>query len=250
MSTMAPSSPSVMAVPEMPNKDPVPVPKDLDDLVRLLHIELGVNGLDSKEVDVERVQTLMSNYTSNQADWAKYAYFDKGRYTRNLVDDGNGKFNLMILAWPETLGSAIHDHAGSHCLMKILDGELKETLYHWPEKVVGETDHPDSGMGSDNSDDEGHAKAMSIKKETSLHKDSVAYMHDNLGLHAVSNPLKTQGSVSLHLYTPPYETCKTFNERSSRARSSGKCVFYSSRGQKLESCPSASYLKCSLTNTA
>ncbi|KAF9965331.1 Cysteine dioxygenase [Mortierella alpina] len=191
------------------NKDPVPVPTDLDDLVRLLHIELGANGLDSEGVDVDRVQKLMANYTSNQADWAKYALFDKGRYTRNLVDDGNGKFNLMILAWPETIGS-------------------------------------------DNSDDEEKASpaaAMSVKKETILKRDTVAYMHDKLGLHAVANPLKTTGSVSLHLYTPPYETCKTFNERSSKARSSGKCVFYSSRGQKLESCPSATYLKCSLTNT-
>ncbi|KAG0059784.1 Cysteine dioxygenase [Linnemannia elongata] len=229
-------------------EDPVPVPKDLDDLVRLLHIELGVNGLDSKEVDVARVQKLMASYTSNQADWQKYAMFDKGRYTRNLVDDGNGKFNLMILAWPETIGSAIHDHSGSHCLMKILDGELKETLYHWPERVVNDTDNADSGMGSDNSDDDEKPTAMSVKKETFLKRDTVAYMHDNLGLHAVSNPLKTQGSVSLHLYTPPYEVCKTFNERSSKARSSGKCVFYSSRGEKVESCPSAAYLKCSLTN--
>ncbi|KAF8981917.1 Cysteine dioxygenase [Entomortierella lignicola] len=232
-------------------KTPVPIPNDLDDLVRLLHLELGSDGLDSEGVDVERVQKLMANYKSSEDDWKKYALFDKGRYTRNLVDDGNGKFNLMILAWPETIGSAIHDHSGSHCLMKILDGELKETLYHWPEKVINETDNCDSGVGSDHSDDEEKATpaAMNIKKETFLKRDTVAYMHDKLGLHAVANPLKTRGSVSLHLYTPPYETCKTFNERSSKARSSGKCVFYSAKGQKIDSCPSAEYLKCSLTNT-
>jgi cysteine dioxygenase len=95
-------------------EDPVPVPKDLDDLVRLLHIELGVNGLDSKEVDVARVQKLMASYTSNQADWQKYAMFDKGRYTRNLVDDGNGKFNLMILAWPETIGRYVKKSINLH----------------------------------------------------------------------------------------------------------------------------------------
>ncbi|GJJ78650.1 cysteine dioxygenase [Entomortierella parvispora] len=227
----------------------IPIPKDLDELVKLLHKELGANGLDSEDVDVERVQKIMANYSSNPEDWAKYAMFEKSRYTRNLVDDGNGKFNLMILAWPETVGSAIHDHSGSHCLMKVLDGQLKETLYNWPEKVIHENDCTDSGLGSDNSDDEEKPKAMSIKKETFLQRDTVAYMHDELGLHAVANPLRTQGSVSLHLYTPPYEVCKTFNERSSKARSSGKCVFYSSKGQRIESCPSAAYLKCSLTNT-
>ena len=43
----------------------IPIPKDLDELVSLLHKELGANGLDSEGVDVERVQKLMANYASN-----------------------------------------------------------------------------------------------------------------------------------------------------------------------------------------
>ncbi|KAF9919866.1 Cysteine dioxygenase, partial [Linnemannia zychae] len=83
---------------------PVPVPESLEHLVQLLHAELGSNGLDSQDVDVDRIKTMMTNYVSNEEDWKKYAHFDNGRYTRNLVDDGNGKFNLMILAWPENVG--------------------------------------------------------------------------------------------------------------------------------------------------
>lgn len=30
--------------------------------------------------------------------------------------------------------SSIHDHTDSHCFMKILQGNLKETLFEWPEK--------------------------------------------------------------------------------------------------------------------
>lgn len=55
------------------------------------------------------------------------------RYTRNLVDAGNGKFNLMIICWGEGHGSAIHDHADSHCFMKMLQGELREIRYAWPK---------------------------------------------------------------------------------------------------------------------
>ena len=29
--------------------------------------------------------------------------------------------------------SSIHDHANAHCFMKILQGSLKETQYHWPD---------------------------------------------------------------------------------------------------------------------
>ncbi|KAJ0067890.1 hypothetical protein NL108_011667, partial [Boleophthalmus pectinirostris] len=58
-------------------------------------------------------------------------------YTRNLVDEGNGKFNLMILCWGEGHGSSIHDHTDSHCFMKLLQGQLKETLFEWPENKKG-----------------------------------------------------------------------------------------------------------------
>lgn len=50
-----------------------------------------------------------------------------------MVDAGNGKFNLMILCWGPGHGSAIHDHADSHCLMKMLDGKLSEVRYDWPK---------------------------------------------------------------------------------------------------------------------
>lgn len=38
----------------------------------------------------------------------------------------------MIICWGEGHGSAIHDHADSHCFMKMLKGELREIRYAWP----------------------------------------------------------------------------------------------------------------------
>lgn len=49
------------------------------------------------------------------------------------MDAGNGKFNLMILCWGPGHGSAIHDHADSHCFMKILSGSLAEVRFAWPQ---------------------------------------------------------------------------------------------------------------------
>lgn len=40
----------------------------------------------------------------------------------------------MILCWGEGHGSAIHDHADSHCFMKMLQGSLEEIRFAWPEK--------------------------------------------------------------------------------------------------------------------
>ncbi len=50
-----------------------------------------------------------------------------------MIDKGNGKFNLILLCWAESQGSGIHDHSNSHCFVKILDGELTETMYPWPK---------------------------------------------------------------------------------------------------------------------
>jgi cysteine dioxygenase len=97
------------------------------------------------------------------------------RYTRNLVDEGNGKFNLLILCWGEGHGSAIHDHAGAHCFMKILQGSLNEVRFAWPERnksVQHECvdNHYENGKG--------HKVLKEISREE-LHLNEVAYMNGN-----------------------------------------------------------------------
>lgn len=46
---------------------------------------------------------------------------------------GNGKYNLMVVAWREGTRSPIHDHSDCHCFVKVLDGKLEEVLYDWPK---------------------------------------------------------------------------------------------------------------------
>jgi cysteine dioxygenase len=56
------------------------------------------SGLNSEDVDVQKLLKLMQDYTSNEEHWANYAFSDFSRgYTRNLVDEGNGKSNLVSL---------------------------------------------------------------------------------------------------------------------------------------------------------
>lgn len=76
----------------------VPQIANLQELVHYIKEEMGERGLEDANVD--KIIDLMERYTSQAQDWESYAMFDEGRYTRNLVDDGNGKFNLMILCWP------------------------------------------------------------------------------------------------------------------------------------------------------
>ncbi|KAK4099619.1 cysteine dioxygenase type I [Parathielavia hyrcaniae] len=189
-----------------------------DGLVLALKEALGPSsGLTSEDVDVDHLHRLMRDYDSDPREWSRFAMGDESRgYTRNLVDEGNGKSNLLILVWSPGKGSPIHDHGNAHCLMKILRGNLTETRYGFPEE--GEEEKP-----------------MRVLSERVHQENEVAYMADELGVHRVSN----QGSdfaVSLHLYTPPNVAkggCHIFHAETGKKSHIKTCRYYSAYGKKL-----------------
>ncbi|KAF2139620.1 uncharacterized protein K452DRAFT_275050 [Aplosporella prunicola CBS 121167] len=192
-------------------------------LVQELSRVLGPSsGIDSDDVDPEQLKEIMKNYVSKSAEWERYALGDKSRnYTRNLVDKGNGKSNLLILVWTPGKGSMIHDHANAHCVMKVLKGSLRETLYEWPDQALAAQGKPAPPM---------------IKKETVYHENQVTYMSDQLGLHRISNSDPENIAVSLHLYTPPHAEhfgCQIFDERTGKASHVSQSNFFSIVGARI-----------------
>lgn len=81
----------------------------------------------------------------------------------------------LILVWTPGKESPIHDHTGSHCVMKVLQGSLKETQYKWPERKVieGCQQAPLQAQGS-----------------TLLSQDDVAYISDNVSHDGCNHPDK------------------------------------------------------------
>ncbi|XP_033330291.1 cysteine dioxygenase type 1 isoform X2 [Megalopta genalis] len=185
----------------------------LRELVDALH-----EAFETDHVNIDDVQELMASYRSNPAEWKKYAKFDRYRYTRNLVDEGNGKFNLMVLCWGEGHGSAIHDHANAHCVMKILQGELCETRYAWPKK---------NGTISISTE----AEELKELDRTTLDLDEICYINDSMGLHRVENPSAVNPAISLHLYSPPFSSCSVFNKQTGQ-KTESKVTFWSKYGEK------------------
>ncbi|KAF7876810.1 hypothetical protein EAF04_001893 [Stromatinia cepivora] len=133
--------------------------------------------------------SLLRNYntSSDITGWEKYAHANPNKqYTRNLVAEVEGVFNLLMLVWTPGKESKVHDHAASHCLMKIMRGSLKET--RWVTPV--------DGVRRD-------GEEMEVEGVREYRSGKVAYMCDDLGLHSIANPSATEYAVSLHLYTPP-----------------------------------------------
>ncbi|XP_068622128.1 cysteine dioxygenase type 1 [Battus philenor] len=247
---------------------------------RPLKIDLEINGLESlilelhrvfsrDHVNIQDVQKLMTAYESQPKDWRRYAKFDRFRYTRNLVDAGNGAFNIMILCWGPGHASAIHDHADSHCFMKVLSGRLEEVRYRWPENVQpevmkkfntrsccsangsptstlsdsgqcqndscqnfrGKTDAPE--LCRHDGSEEYDASEMEESGRTSLEVNDVCYINDALGLHRMENPSHVDGAVSMHLYCPPFDSCRTFDARTGKPTDI-KVTFWSMYGKKIK----------------
>ena len=72
----------------------------LETLVEALSERLGPSsGIDSDDVDPKELQQLMEEYVSDESEWEKYSLSSPHvPYTRNLVDKGNGKSNLVSLS--------------------------------------------------------------------------------------------------------------------------------------------------------
>ncbi|KAF1832209.1 cysteine dioxygenase type I [Decorospora gaudefroyi] len=209
-------------------------------LVQEINEKLGPSsGIDSADVDAKELQHLMEAYVSDESEWSKYVFCSEHMpYTRNLVDKGNGKSNLLILVWGPGKKSPIHDeyladllidalpqetcrHAKAHCIMKVLKGSLIETRFAAPTAVQinANEDRP-----------------MVKTRETTYSENGVTYMADTLGVHRISNPHPTEYAVSLHLYTPPNAAaygCNTFDEATSHVNHASQCHFYSEYGVKV-----------------
>lgn len=222
-------------------------PNCFEQLVTDINAILGpCNGIDSAGVDVEELKAAMRAYRSREEEWSKYAFADYSRaYTRNLVDHGNGKSNLLVLVWTPGKASPVHDHANAHCVMKVLKGKLRETLYCWPcQRVDNPTDCATSPESlypstthtcSSRAEDLGPA-ALAVKRSTTYEAEAVTYMSDRLGLHRIQNPSPDEVAVSLHLYTPPNAAkhgCHIFDEYTGRKSHVQQCHFYSELGVKM-----------------
>lgn len=173
----------------------------LDDLIYDIKAHLGTSGgISSEDVDEDYLISLAQKYNTDLDDWLPFYYNDRSKnYTRNAIENINHKANIvsrdpgtavssghpdrlsqLLLVWNPGKGSPIHDHAHAHCIMKVLAGQLRETVYHAPSSKS------DTG------------KPLEIKSENIHSANDVAYISDDIGLHRVDNPSSNRVAVSLH----------------------------------------------------
>jgi len=150
--------------------------------------------------------------TTNEAN--KYTFFDFEKpYTRNLVATDGVNYTLLVLCWNSGMESKIHNHPCDGCFIKTLRGCIKETVYSMDE-----------------------ATGDIVPKGNKFYcEGQVSYMSDALGLHKIANPNKDVPAVTLHLYTPPFGSCKVWSDAGKGALDKfeeGKIGFFSVYGHR------------------
>jgi len=131
-----------------------------------------------------KVMAVLREARVNPKEWGAFATYAE-KYTRNVVAV-DSTFVALLLCWSPNQASAAHDHAGSSCWVKLLDGELAEERFD-KKDVLG----PKLGP----------LKAL----------PPVSYMDDSLGVHRIVNTSPTRPAVSLHVYAPPFEACHVYS---------------------------------------
>jgi cysteine dioxygenase len=151
--------------------------------------ELNQSNWDEKRAAIEN---LLHRINLSTDEVNKYTFWDSGErpYTRNLIHTDGKNYTLLMLCWNGGRESSIHDHPCEGCFIRAIRGSVRETRY----EVLPEVDQ--------------------IKKSqiTFLNEGQVSYMHDSIGLHKIGNPCKNTGSVTLHLYTPPFKSCRVWSD--------------------------------------
>jgi cysteine dioxygenase len=132
----------------------------------------------------------LGRYASTHTDWRRYLRFDPQLYTRNLVAR-NEQFEMLVLCWSAGQESPIHDHAGQHCFMAVLQGRIEELQYARPES--------------------GSRARLKQTDRNIFEPGGVAYIHDRIALHKV-RPCAGEPAVSLHLYAKPIDVCQVYDE--------------------------------------
>ena len=104
--------------------------------------------------------------------WKSYKQFDDMKYKKTILKRTE-IYELVLICWKPHQISPIHSHPERGCLLKVLEGQLKEKKLN-----------------------------SSCIITTLFNEGDISYISGKKGIHNLGNYSK-ENAVSLHLYSPP-----------------------------------------------
>ena len=158
--------------------------KAVDRLVQELDAEF------QEDARSARVIELLGRYAKEETDWREFALFSDATYTRNLIERLQ-RFELMVLCWSPNQESPIHNHEGQDCWMAVLEGDMEEVRYPWPDPARRGPLLPRGSMV--------------------FQTGQVGFIRDEIGLHMIRPARSGSPGVTLHVYAAPFDECNCYS---------------------------------------
>jgi cysteine dioxygenase len=96
----------------------------------IVPIDIDYAPLDQFEdqVPLEILESWLRNSKIQLQSVSEYTRFHPQHYVRNLIHSGPS-YQLLLLCWKNGQRSPIHDHIGSNCAVKVLQGIATESIF-------------------------------------------------------------------------------------------------------------------------
>jgi Cysteine dioxygenase type I len=138
-------------------------------------------------------------------------------YTRNLIATDGVSFTLLLLCWNPNCYSPIHNHPGDGCWMRVVSGAIHEVRYTQPSgldhsQLLQHTTKQLHQLNARDNVQSSSAGSLLVQthERTLGPNNGVVFIADDLGYHKVGNPSRTIPAMSLHLYSPPPQSCRAW----------------------------------------
>ena len=141
---------------------------------------------------LEQINSLLSNARIMDVDLEPYVGFKEGNYWRHRVCR-NDAVEMLVICWRPGQKTPIHDHNGSHGVVRVYKGLMAETIFAFDsEKGLCHDSARDCPMGT-------------------------LTGADVPDIHQLGNPeLSGQDLITIHVYSPPLGVLKTYKLGSSQ----------------------------------
>jgi predicted metal-dependent enzyme (double-stranded beta helix superfamily) len=138
--------------------------------------------------------------------------YDSVSYKRNVLYRDE-ELEILLICWMPGQKTPVHDHPDQGCLVRVLAGELHETLYNLGVRYASADDKQSY---FDHGYPEGTLRAA---KHRSIGQGAVSYLCGDRGVHRLWNKSEAP-AMSMHVYSPPLYKPTPMREVSKRTSAS------------------------------
>lgn len=148
-----------------------------------------------KRIPLDVLSSGLTRLDLTRDDLSGFSIFDAECYCRNQLKRGPA-YEALLICWQPGQRSPIHDHVGSSCAFRVLQGECSETVYELANK-------PDSPAGNAIA----QRPVVSIGRNTE--PEGFVCATQDADIHEVAN-FGTENLQTLHVYSPPLAKMGTY----------------------------------------